>query len=472
MKQSDFFEKLNRELENAVPPMSERLKDEPICTHKDESVRTQAEAGSAERAKKVPVSAGTNPSPAGGNRKRKRARLWGAIGAVAAAVLIVCSTVLGALSTRPVSPRYACMYIDINPSLALTLDENYRVKKAVSRNADADTFLNDETFAASLVGVSAEEAALLVAERAAQTGYIRLEDTGSEDAYNQMNVTLLASAEAPAEQAQAIEADLTEYFREKGLYVYVKAEAQADAETESLVKDYEARPAAWYSLAAAEADFEELKTLAENAVYDYAAYLLTDALAKYDLLGAIGDLNAQIEADPDNKGGALFGNYWTVDENLNGNVRALCDKMKPLLEKLYLLYGIDCRERGGLQGAVSYQKYMAVSAYRATISDDALEALRALDKAGINDSTFGGIENLPLRVEYYKLISNKLFSDLAANILDGLSTTAEKLMEDVSALIDSRAQELYEKYSALFALPRPAVTESDYAEFLERIGKA
>ena len=101
-----------------------------------------------------------------------------------------------------------------------------------------------------------------------------------------------------------------------------------------MVKDYEARPAAWYSLAAAEADFEELKTLAENAVYDYAAYLLTDALAKYDLLGAIGDLNAQIEADPDNKGGALFGNYWTVDENLNGNVRVLCDKMKPLLEKL------------------------------------------------------------------------------------------------------------------------------------------
>lgn len=472
MKQSDFFEKLNRELENAVPPMSERLKDEPICTHKDEPVRTQAEADTAERAKKAPVSAGTTPSPAGGNRKRKRARLWGAVGAVAAAVLIVCSAVLGALSTRPVSPRYACMYIDINPSLALTLDENYRVKKAVSRNADADTFLNDEAFAASLVGVSAEEAALLVAERAAQTGYIRLEDTGSEDAYNQMNVTLLASAEAPAEQAQAIEADLTEYFREKGLYVYVKAEAQADAETESLVKDYEARPAAWYSLAAAEADFEELKTLAENAVYDYAAYLLTDALAKYDLLGAIGDLNAQIEADPDNKGGALFGNYWTVDENLNGNVRALCDKMKPLLEKLYLLYGIDCRERGGLQGAVSYQKYIAVSAYRATISDDALEALRALDKAGINDSTFGGIENLPLRVEYYKLISNKLFSDVAANILDGLSTTAEKLTEDISALIDSRAKELYEKYSALFALPRPAVTESDYAEFLERIGKA
>ena len=184
------------------------------------------------------------------------------------------------------------------------------------------------------------------------------------------------------------------------------------------------------------------------------------------------DRTSAWEGDPDNKGGALFGNYWTVDENLNGNVRALCDKMKPLLEKLYFLYGIDCRERGGLQGAVSYQKYIAVSAYRATISDDALEALRALDKAGINDSTFGGIENLPLRVEYYKLISNKLFSDVAANILDGLSTTAEKLTEDISALIDSRAKELYEKYSALFALPRPTVTESDYAEFLERIGKA
>ncbi|MFR1982318.1 MAG: hypothetical protein ACLS4Z_00180 [Christensenellaceae bacterium] len=120
---------------------------------------------------------------------------------------------------------------------------------------------------------------------------------------------------------------------------------------------------------------------------------------------------------------------------------------------MYLLYGIDCRERGGLQGAVSYQKYIAVSAYRATISDDALEALRALDKAGINDSTFGGIENLPLRVEYYKLISNKLFSDVAANILDGLSTTAEKLTEDISALIDSRAKELYESIPLCLRFP-------------------
>lgn len=63
MKQSDFFEKLNRELENAVPPMSERLKDEPICTHKDEPVRTQAEADTAERAKKPPSPQEQTPLP-------------------------------------------------------------------------------------------------------------------------------------------------------------------------------------------------------------------------------------------------------------------------------------------------------------------------------------------------------------------------------------------------------------------------
>ena len=35
MKKKDFFEQLNRELENALPPMSERLKDEIIQTSAD-----------------------------------------------------------------------------------------------------------------------------------------------------------------------------------------------------------------------------------------------------------------------------------------------------------------------------------------------------------------------------------------------------------------------------------------------------
>lgn len=32
MKESDFFKQLNRELQDAAPPLSERLKEEPICS--------------------------------------------------------------------------------------------------------------------------------------------------------------------------------------------------------------------------------------------------------------------------------------------------------------------------------------------------------------------------------------------------------------------------------------------------------
>ena len=128
MKESDFFKQLNRELQDAAPPLSERLKEEPICS----ALREKSGDGRDSRTR-------------GKTAWRVSKKRLTAILASAAALILVCIVGLTAFFLGPsVSPTvYACMYIDINPSLALTLDENYNVRKVVSRNADADTLIRE-----------------------------------------------------------------------------------------------------------------------------------------------------------------------------------------------------------------------------------------------------------------------------------------------------------------------------------------
>ena len=190
MKESDFFKQLNRELQDAAPPLSERLKEEPICS----ALREKSGDGRDSR---------TRGKTAGRVSKKRLT----AILASAAALILVCIVGLTAFFLGPsVSPTvYACMYIDINPSLALTLDENYNVRKVVSRNADADTLIGDESFVSSLTGLSAQEAAVKVAERAAKSGYLSLRGSGSKDDYNEIGVTVRSNAAVKEETLNSIE---------------------------------------------------------------------------------------------------------------------------------------------------------------------------------------------------------------------------------------------------------------------------
>lgn len=200
MKESDFFKQLNRELQDAAPPLSERLKEEPICS----ALREKSGDGRDSR---------TRGKTAGRVSKKRLT----AILASAAALILVCIVGLTAFFLGPsVSPTvYACMYIDINPSLALTLDENYNVRKVVSRNADADTLIGDESFVSSLTGLSAQEAAVKVAERAAKSGYLSLRGSGSKDDYNEIGVTVRSNAAVKEETLNSIEENLIGFFWRK-----------------------------------------------------------------------------------------------------------------------------------------------------------------------------------------------------------------------------------------------------------------
>lgn len=131
MKKKDFLGQLNEELNDAAPEMSERLKKQPIRTAAPGGAAQPAETQIQNPADGAPSSP---PSPA------------------PAAAVICSAAVLPLLVRSPAPEAAACLYIDINPSLALTLDGENKVRKAVSCNADGDAIATDSDFVASLVG--------------------------------------------------------------------------------------------------------------------------------------------------------------------------------------------------------------------------------------------------------------------------------------------------------------------------------
>ena len=450
MKESDFFKQLNRELQDAAPPLSERLKEEPICS----ALREKSGDGRDSR---------TRGKTAGRVSKKRLT----AILASAAALILVCIVGLTAFFLGPsVSPTvYACMYIDINPSLALTLDENYNVRKVVSRNADADTLIGDESFVSSLTGLSAQEAAVKVAERAAKSGYLSLRGSGSKDDYNEIGVTVRSNAAVKEETLNSIEEKLVGFFCENGVYVYVNARSETDLETASHNRALESRPVSYLRWTADSQSLSELERLVEDTIYGYAADLLTDALYKYDLFARIEALNRRIKEDPEN---LLNLGYWLVNAELNESVHELSAEMAPLLEELNLLYGVDCRERS----VEAFARYTATyTAYQTAIVAADVDSLGTLLKNGISEATFGGIENFSVRLNYFYFVSNDLLNKIATEIWNGAALTAEKLLSDAGELIKDRAAALTERYSALFSLEREPIDEKAYARFLERIGK-
>ena len=76
-----------------------------------------------------------------------------------------------------------------------------------------------------------------------------------------------------------------------------------------------------------------------------------------------------------------------------------------------------------------------------------------------------------MRVNYFYFVSNDILYDLATDIWNGAVATVEELLSDLGNLIADRAETLLERYSAVFALPRESIGETEYDDFLQRIGK-
>lgn len=435
MKKQDFLENLNCELDGLELPMSDRLKKEPIA------VRTEKTA-----------------SP-----RRIPRRIFAGISAgLAACVALVC--VLSALPKPTSDPSGACLRVSVNPSVALILDENEKVVKAVSENADGDTLLQDESFLASVIGKSAEEGAKLILERAARAGYLDFSARGDDGEYNLVTLSYEGVGEAKENTLDGAKSALVEYFKEKGIFVYVETAISQFEGGASAFNEWKERPASFFEYAKAEERGEEN---VKEILLDYSQDLLLDCVRKYDLFTAIGENNKEIKQTA----GELY-SYWTISQTQRESeaLKQLVDQTQLLLEQAYARYGDDYRE---LSWTTAMEFELKGAAYSA-VSDEA-EALRryAEGERSLEELDWQEVLDcyaLALTCGYGEEMLGNLQSALALLVAEAVGSV-EQLFADTQAVVSSWASERIERFSAVFDLPREAIDDAAYEEFLKKIKK-
>ena len=247
MKKKDFFEQLNRELENALPPMSERLKDEIIQTSAD----------------RLPARCDTRTTTS----KRKPSLRFVKI-FTAAASIILSFIMLFSLFGRNIFLRgeeFAVMQIDINPSLALTLDEDYRVKKVTSRNEDGDVSSPRQNLRRVFAGQKRGGSGTPYRGTRRRNGVYSHFRQGYRGKIQQNNrIPFQQSGGNASKEAQGIQNELVEFFNDKGVYVYIETFSEKTPEAETLTNKYDTLPTLWYDFKTESADIAALTSLAEK----------------------------------------------------------------------------------------------------------------------------------------------------------------------------------------------------------------
>ena len=439
MRSSDFFKKLDKELEALTPPLSEELKDAPLP-----AALSAVEPEKREKPEKPEKSEKRN---ARARRPFGRSRLL-RIASLAAAFVLVSTIALVVLLGAGRENVYV-LALDVNPSVQLVLDDDRKVERVFSANADGDILLSDEEFAADLVEKPAAEAAKLLSDRMAQLGYIDVRGEGTAERYNALSVTLTSSGNAPTVYARELGQELTDYFCSEGIYVYVTASARSDASLKE--RDFEGEDLLCERIEGEDA----LLDYARGAAFAFAQDLLEQALFKYDLFVAADEINSRIIEETGNPLG-----YWSELSEIPAAPDA---EMAAALKDIDIYFGLDFSARGVLNAA-------AFRSAADTCMSGYTDELRALAQAGISASTILGDENRQLRLDYIAFVSADILIDLVEDIFSGSTETIDGLLSGVVSLLASRAEALQKQFSAAFSQAREAISSAAYADFLVRIG--
>ena len=282
--------------------------------------------------------AGQEAAPAkSGNRRTFRI-----VVAATACTLLLAVLLPVLLVLAPFANTGGVILMEINPAVRLYTDENGAVTAVYSENAEGDILLSDETFAASLRGIPAADAAEKLAERAFAAGFVR-EDSA-------VRFTVAADKNASAEELKsALESSVSAYFCEKGLFVPVlgrTAELSAFGEGNAREQAEKAQgtPVTVTEREAAATEPGDVEESYRDSLLRYTREV-TDcvyrtASGKKAALAEIDKLNEQITAHEDN---ALSRPYWSLMKLPNfrptENLAALMVQMEQKLDEYEVRYG-------------------------------------------------------------------------------------------------------------------------------------
>ena len=283
--------------------------------------------------------AGQEAAPAkSGNRRTFRI-----VAAATACTLLLAVLLPVLLVLAPFANTGGVILMEINPAVRLYTDENGAVTAVYSENAEGDILLSDETFAASLRGIPAADAAEKLAGRAFAAGFVR-------EGESAVRFTVAADKNASAEELQnALEESVTAYFCETGLFVPVlgrtaELSAFGEGNAREQAENAQGTPVTVTEREAAATEPDDVEESYRDSLLRYTREV-TDcvyrtASGKKAALAEIDKLNEQITAHEDN---ALSRPYWSLMKLPNfrptENLAALMVQMEQKLDEYEVRYG-------------------------------------------------------------------------------------------------------------------------------------
>lgn len=282
--------------------------------------------------------AGQEAAPAkSGNRRTFRI-----VAAATACTLLLAVLLPVLLVLAPFANTGGVILMEINPAVRLYTDENGAVTAVYSENAEGDILLSDETFAASLRGIPAADAAEKLAGRALAAGFVH-EDSA-------VRFTVAADKNSSAEELRsALESSVSSYFCGKGLFVPVlgrTAELSAFGEGNAREQAEKAQgtPVTVTEREAAATEPGDVEESYRDSLLRYTRevtdYVYRTASGKKTALAEINKLNEDIVAHADNE---YHSSYWFLAEVPNfrptESLAALMAQMEQKLAEYEARYG-------------------------------------------------------------------------------------------------------------------------------------
>ena len=401
--------------------------------------------------------AGQEAAPAkSGNRRTFRI-----VAAATACTLLLAVLLPVLLVLAPFANTGGVILMEINPAVRLYTDENGAVTAVYSENAEGDILLSDETFAASLRGIPAADAAEKLAGRALAAGFVH-EDSA-------VRFTVAADKNSSAEELRsALESSVSSYFCGKGLFVPVlgrTAELSAFGEGNAREQAEKAQgtPVTVTEREAAATEPGDVEESYRDSLLRYTREV-TDcvyrtASGKKAALAEIDKLNEDIVAHADNE---YHRSYWFLAELPNflptESLAALMERMEQKLADYEARYGQT------LDGMT----FWALNSFYEAFD---LAALKA------------GMDDLLSLIEYFTdIFDPSVFINIIAGddalaqavtaLFDGIGTLPETVEGYVESALEMLRREtamaLFEN-RAMAEKQRPALSYEEYRQKMQEL---
>ena len=453
------------ELNTALPPLSEDVKNAPIPKAENVDGKEKKSFDSflsrlADWWKTLFVN---------------RPRAVACVAACLACVMLLC-VVLPVALHKPSDGVAEVIAVEINPKALFSVDKKGKITAVIAGNTDADVILADERRTQEIEGKSVEEGVKIFVDYAARLGYLDL--TADPSAPEVMRI----SACTEKGRLSSVQKTLGAYFREKGAYVavaedYTTAEElsgrmglETVSDVSSLLTAMGNLPGLYSQRIAEGKDVTELQTIYRESVpledvRDDFKKALEENVRKIEQnmadLEALAEQNQVIYRHKDNPIWLIGADYWTLqychkESEYTDVFRAEIEKMDALLAEYEETYGVKINSYVDLDEAIEDCELLPLDTLTEILLNFTLDVFTRYFSELV-----GLLENIGLDMSGITAIYE-------------LPNTAAEYVNKTQAFVKSRYETLTQANKERYEEVRAAITQSDYdrclADVLENYG--